>query len=150
MRRTVTGFVIGVLFVGPLTFMLADREPPFYRDALDSKIVPDRVHVDQEFEVHWSLVLVNGRRCVPVGLVQRMIIDSTGKINSFEPVPSIADAANQRGTLVRQLRMPMGVSPGPARYHAESCFACNIVQYIWPVCIRHPDISFTILRRDEQ
>jgi hypothetical protein len=126
--------------------MSADREPPFVR-LPESRIIPFDVRSEQTFDVHWELYVNTHRVCHPVGLVKRSIIDSAGKVTSFEDVPSIADPKNLRTKLDRQLKLPMGITTGPARYHAETCFACNPVQKLWPICITQPDIPFNVLPR---
>jgi hypothetical protein len=144
MIRTVAGSLIGAFVIVPVTYMAADREPPFYRTE-ESHIVPNAVRLEEPFEAKWVLHVNKSRRCVPVGLVHRTIIDSAGGVKELEPVPAIADLNNKSSQLTRQMIMPMGVTAGPARYHAEACFACNPIQRLYPICITEPDISFTVL-----
>jgi hypothetical protein len=90
MIRTITGTLIGAFVIVPVTYMIADREPPFYR-LPESYIVPHEVRSEETFEVKWLLHVNQYRRCVPVGLVRRSIIDSAGGIKELEPVTAIAD-----------------------------------------------------------
>jgi hypothetical protein len=150
-RRVLVGLVVGGLVVGPLTYMAADREPPFVR--LGGSVEPDALYPGDWFTVRWDMHVNYGRKCVPVpvdGAVKIRIIDAAGAYKDIEPQSSIIDAQNIRTTFTRRVRLPMGLVDGPARYHSEACFACNIVQYYTvPICIIGPDLKFTILKRED-
>src|ERR1041385_7404087 len=54
MIRTVIGTLVGALVIVPVTYMSADREPPFVR-LPESRIIPFDVRSEQTFDVHWEL-----------------------------------------------------------------------------------------------
>lgn len=143
---TTAGFILACATVGPVTYMAVDREPPFVR--VWGEIIPGEVESEQEFEVHWVLRVNEHRNCKPFGRfsVERAIIDSAGAITPFRPVSSIADPLNTMTEIRRKVRLPMGLTKGPARYHVSAKFTCNILQEImrWPVAVEHPDIPFVV------
>jgi len=147
MIRTAAGFLLACVTVGPATFMLADTEPPFIRIA--GEIVPNALHAEDIFEVHWTLHVNKHRRCRPYGprAVEQSIIDSSGAVKDYEPVPSIADPSNVVSSINRVKKLPMGLTSGPARYRAVAKFTCNWLQQLTGkvIVIDEPEIPFTIL-----
>jgi hypothetical protein len=146
MRRVVAGLLIGGLVVAPITYMAADREPPFVR--LGGRVIPNTLHSGDEFTVEWDLFVNTHRRCWAVGGIEITFIDSAGAIKILEPQPVLADPSNRDAHISRVLRLPMGMTDGPARYRAVGYFACNVIQQYVPIRITGPDLLFTVLHRE--
>lgn len=145
MRRVLAGLLIGGLVVAPVTYMVADREPPFVR--LGGRVVPSVLHSGDEFTVEWDLFVNTHRRCWPVGGIEITFIDSAGALKALESQPVLADPSNRDAHIHRVLRLPMGMTDGIARYRSVGHFACNIIQQYVPIRVTGPDLLFTVVPR---
>jgi hypothetical protein len=148
MMRVALGTIIGGLVVAPLTFWIVDREPPIYR--YDGKMTPNLVQGGDWVTIEWNIRAVrNCEEWPPNRGVTRVIIDSTGKLHDMEPTTAIAGKAeSSKEEIKRRVRLPMGMTDGPARYRSVACFKCNWTQRWLPVCVSSPEIPFTVLPRE--
>jgi len=147
-RQSLVAASVTMAVVAPVVWMLLDRMPPY--DRIGGTITPESPKPGEWVDVKW---IVRVKRDCPANEtrnVTRVIIDSTGKINEFAPFegyfrsmnPQLASA--DRTELVRTFQLPSSLTPGPARYMSKACFACNPLQYIWPVCVDRPGINFVV------
>ena len=145
-RHHIVAAFIGVVFVAPLIWMLADRQEPYVRIA--GTISPQNPAPGDFVEVRWALKV---NRWCPTNTrrnVTRTVIDAGGKIHDYDSVEGVFGADRDRQstpqTLTRGFQLPKDIAPGPARYQSTACFACNPTQHLWPVCIRQPAIYFQV------
>lgn len=132
--------VICLFAVAPLTFMLTDTTPPYVY--LHGEIVPPEAGAGTDVSVHWDIKV--NRFCE--GWIQRQIVDAHGEIHSYDPTPAAhpSDVAPSQSMLVREFKLPEHITPGPAKYSAYACYYCNVLQEWWPLCVRTPQLNFTI------
>lgn len=148
-HNIIAAFVV-VIFVAPLFWMLLDREPPYSEHA--GKTIPHEVKAGDQITVEWQMRV---NRVCP-GYIAREIVDSQNVLWNYDVQPSIrreqqfdVAGAPRLTRLRRSFTIPEQAAPGPARYRSLSCYICNPIQQLWPVCIRTPDVNFTILPREE-
>lgn len=144
MAVNVLAAVFSVGAFGPLMFMALDREPPYERIA--GKISPDDPAAGGIIEVEWAIR--TNRICAPAANrnVSRRIIDSHKVVWDFEETPSVygRELSANPDRIVRVFALPAGIAGGTATYHSSACFSCWPIQQLWPICIDHPDIAFTV------
>ena len=144
-RHNVAAAFVSVAIVAPLMWMLLDRDPP-YTDHVGT-ITPADPAPGDWITVDWKLTV--HRVCH--GWVQREIVDSQGVICNYDKQPAIRrdQLSNQQmgsppDRLNRSFPLCDRAAPGPARYRALTCYQCNPLQKWWPICVRTPNIQFTI------
>lgn len=143
-RNAIAAFFAIAVFA-PVIWMLLDREPPYTRSS--GRIEPSNPAPGDFISVHWNIRVE--RNCPPVvpRNINRTIIDSTGKYHDFEAVEGLYGTSPKAlPGISRTLRLPKDITPGPAKYRSQACFACNPIHYFWPVCVSQPDIAFEISR----
>ena len=148
MKRVVSNLIpalVAILFMGPFVYMLIDREPPYIRK--DGRVIPEEPYPGDEIEISWDIQTI--RVCNPSSPrnVTREIVDKTGAIWSYDYFPSVYGRESAKGDpnqLNRVFTLHPSTAPGLATYRSSACFACNMLQYAWPVCVNRPDIKFTV------
>ncbi len=149
MMRRVLIPALSIAIVGPLTWMIMDREPPYTR--LAGEMIPAHPRQGDFVSVRWTIDV--HKLCPPSEPrnVTRRVVDSVGTFTDYAPVEGVFGASGrgvQQQSITRAFQLPSSIEPGPARYHSTACFACNPVQKLFPVCVSTPEIQFTIERHD--
>lgn len=144
-RQHAVASFCAVFLIAPIVWMLMDRNPPYVRNS--GMIMPDHPAPGDFVGVRWNITV--SRVCppnVPFN-VTRTIVDGSGKIHEFTPVTGVYGTEEQPNspTLSRAFQLPTSITPGPAVYRSTACFACNPIHYLWPVCVKTPEIAFTII-----
>lgn len=140
-ENAIAAFVaIGVF--APVLWMALDRMPPY--EITNGRIDPSNPVKGTEFTVTWDIRAL--RSCqVQNSSVTRVIISKQGF--SYRAVPDKATygTPEQRRTdeIKRPVKLPENIV-GPARYYADVCYVCNMLQEIWPICMRTPTLDFVI------
>jgi hypothetical protein len=140
--------IFTILVIAPLTYMLADNQPPYEYLTGRSYLTPLVAKQGSQMTVHWELRV--NRYCP--GVVSRTIIDEkTGVRISYDPVLVIAEpgVSLQFGPdrvmlLNRSFTLPLTIDPGPKLYRAYIEFHCNPLQFIWPLRVKTPDLEFVV------
>lgn len=140
----VTAAFFAILFVAPVAWMALDRDPPYIRES--GAIEPSEPIQGGDVSVNWKVKVK--KSCPPSteNNLTRMIVDAKGKRHFYDPIPSVYGQRTP-SRIKRTLPLPDDIAVGPAKYSSEACFACNPFQYIWPVCIGKPDLTFEIYPR---
>lgn len=162
--HALTAIITGII-VGPLTWELTDREPPYIRESGEIVPVDHRmcglekgpindglIHPGSCVEVKWTIVPL--RTCKPYGKfsVTRMIVDQQGRhnlpaTNSLYSSRSnvIPPAEPSTEGLIRYFALPSNGPVGPATYESSAAFSCNKLQeFFWPIIVNTPSIQFTV------
>lgn len=135
-RQWIIGAVLAI-WLFPLSYMFFDNEYPYtWRGG---EIVPDPAPDGAQVSAHWHMVI---NRICP-GTVQRQIIDSQGVIHNYDPVAAASGFAVKDDFWVT-FKLPINMPPGPAKYRVHGTYYCNPLQYIWPLHVTTPEISFTM------
>lgn len=120
-------FSFGLL--GPLAALVLDRESPV--DILDTQIVPNPVRAGGTVIVTWTAV--EKRACE--GTVHRRWVDASGVVHETQLGPTVLRERGSLGrkTFARELRVPLGMAPGPAHYEGARYYVCNPTHHFWPI-----------------
>lgn len=143
-KQHIIAAIVSTIVFTPLTWFMMDREPPYER--VSGEILPPDPKPGDYVEVSWQIKVNRQCRRDQRRNVTRTIIDSIGKITDFDAVEGVYGGGRftEGDTLNRGFYLPQTIDPGPAIYKSTACFACNPIQYLWPICISHPHINFTI------
>lgn len=114
-----------------LAVMLQDNQLPYDYDVSKSYISPDPAKPNSLITVHWSIKV---NRLCP-GYTMRSFSDpSTGKIiTTYDATPTALNISAGDTVLVRTF-MLRGDMPEKVIYHSKSCFRCNPLQQLSPIC----------------
>ncbi len=116
---------------------MADNQPPYSWHG--ATVHPDPAPEGAQISVCWKMVV---NRICP-GLIQRQIIDAHGEVHNYDPVSAVS-AEDVRDPFCVTFRLPLGLPPGPSRYRAHAAYYCNPLQYVWPLRVATPEVSFTL------
>lgn len=145
MRHITVAILCSIFIVSPLVYMAMDREPPYV--FLDVDIWPKEQHQGEDIYINFH-VSFNERlfECNP-GWVYREFKDSAGKVHVFDPIPRATLPDPNEPKFSRISKVLSAMEPGKATYHGMACYTCNPLQdfFHWPVCVRTPDVNFTVL-----
>lgn len=161
-----TAIITGII-VGPFTWMLLDRDPPYIRES--GRILPvhhsmcgaetgppldGMIHPGSCLEVIWTIVPL--RICKPSGPfnVQRTVVDQQGK-HALPVTHSIYSPRAKtipppgEDDIIRYFALPPHGPIGPATYRSSASFVCNWLQeYLpwigWPIVVDMPSIEFVV------
>lgn len=136
--HVVAAFACG-LIVGPLFYLVIDREVPFV--IYHGRIVPPEPRPGDVVEIEWT---GNRVRACP-GMISRRIVDSIGIIHTIAGVDAQYTQTANPQPVVRNFRLPLALAPGPATYYATSSFICNFTQKWWPIVVERPPVQFNVL-----
>ncbi len=144
-RQAIIAVFVSVGFIAPVLWWAMDRAPPY--DRISGEVLPLEPMPGDQIQVHWTIK--THKMCGPSAAnnVTRQIVDSQKIVWSFDTSPSTFGRllpVDNPDRIVRIIMLPQSVAPGPATYRSRACFACNPLQYIWPVCVDKPEIPFTI------
>ena len=141
-RRSIYAAIVAVGLLGPLMWYTLDRDPPYL--IMAGKIEPANPKPGSTIEISWDVrplrASCEGHKLT--GSINREIVDSKGVRHSY----ALVNARYAAGELEinRFVQLPENLPAGPAIYHSEACYTCNPVQVLWPVCLRTPDLHFTV------
>lgn len=140
-----TFFAVGVF--APIMWMAMDRNSPY--EVLKSEILPPSPAPGDTAIAKFKVKVHKQCKASPDKNVKQFIIDATGRLFSFDPVPSLYSTETNLGSgeVTREIHIPKDVTPGPAHYRVSGQFACNPIQELWPVRIIVPDIPFEVVQR---
>lgn len=142
MKSVLKSAIVAFLVVGPVTYFLFDREPPY--EYLSGEVFPPDPEIGSQISVHWR---VKFNRFCP-GWVQRDITDRRGYVwhNVGTPVKNILHAINgAEADIVNSFELPRQLGIGPAHYQAHVSYRCNWLQnWVWPILVSTPVLSFEI------
>ncbi len=136
----ITAALAALLFVGLPGYFAFDNEPPY--TYLDGEVFPDPAPEASQVTVRWTLKV---NRICP-GAVQRQLIDSRGIAHTYDAAPAATAASVRDGYLFRTFMLPQNMPTGATRYRANVCFACNPLQFFYPLCKTTPELTFTLGR----
>lgn len=161
LKRNAIGAFIVAPIVTFLTWELMDRTPPPYiresgeiitgspKDcglSLDDT-VPAEIISGTCIAAKWKITPIRNCPASEEFNVSRFIIDSKeGK----HVLPSVSSEYGRRhslgvGAITRYFPLSGLYPEGPARYSAPASFACNFMQYAWPIIVNDPEyIEFYI------
>lgn len=162
-------FMIAVttgVVVGPTTWMLFDRDPPYIRES--GEIFPvshkmcgldtgpphhdDVIRPGSCVEVKWTITPL--RTCKPYEKfnIKRAIIDQQGR----HVLPATVSLYSARShtippdrssteNLARYFTFPINGPVGPGEYEVAASFACNKLQeFFWPITVDKPNIKYMV------
>lgn len=134
--------LLSLFVIAPITYMLADNQPPYEYDAENSYVIPSKTMAGRQMSVHWKLKKLN-RICS--GSVTRVIVDEqTGVRTYYDPTPVTRTLDIGDMTIDRTFYLPPLISPGPKWYYADIEYACNILQHFYPLRVRTPRLPFNV------
>lgn len=134
--------IISMVVVAPMMYMIADTLPPYEYDVDKSYVVPEKTLSGRQMLVHWEFKRVN-RVCA--GTITRYIVDQqTGARISYDPYPAANEVEASKLFLDRTFFLPPEIAPGPKWYYADGDFACNPLQYFYPMRVRTPRLPFVV------
>lgn len=153
--------IVAVAVVGAAVLLgvwIGDREPPYTPSG--GRIAPKSVPVGGKLNV--SFYGKHGSRTCPGLVYRQMVYMKTGKIHSYDPIPSVArtQKENPSGEISRILELPGDIGPGPEEesidvsYRVVTCYVCNPLQYaVWDtiqrigrICVPAPELRFAVRR----
>lgn len=133
---------VTLTIIAPLSYMIADNQPPYEYDSESSYIIPVRTGAGQQITVHWKFARIN-RVCL--GTITRYIVDQhTNARISYDPTAAAVTIEFGMDYLERTFYLPQGVAPGKKWYYAEGSYACNPLQRFYPLVTRTPRLSFEV------
>lgn len=135
-KQWIFGSIIALL-LGFLSFMVFDSAPPYEWDG--GEVHPDPAPDGAQISVCWKLRI---NRICP-GTIQRQIIDSRAEVHNYDPVLAAAKEDVSAHFCVT-FALPLGLPRGPAKYRVHAAYACNPLQYVWPIRVTTPEITFTL------
>lgn len=147
-----------IAFAAPAAWMLLDRDPPHIRESgqiladapadcgLDDDAPKGGIYPGSCVAVEWKIKTLRTCQRSSTNSTMRRITDAQNVRWPIGPVETVLGGTHPRRDLVRNFILPSGVAVGPASYHAISCFTCNPLHYLWPVCVDKPDIPFEVAR----
>lgn len=134
------------LFVVPTVLMHQDVTPPI--EIHRSVMVPNQVRPGDTVQLVWTATEL--RACD--GSIRRRFVDSAGVIFETVPAPTIyRDVLGSNKTFSREVRIPMGMAPGPAIFTGTRRYWCNPLQRMFEgqlgfeIVLPAPIIRFTVL-----
>lgn len=146
--------VIAVALAGPVTWMMLDREPPYIRES--GKITPasyDKCGLPEKSPsgivaggcaaIDWKIRAI--RNCKPASQfnVSRTIVDQQGE-HTLPKVTSIYSLEEYPKEITRYFPLPTTLAVGPASYRSVALYACNPLQYFFPIAVERPDVHFMV------
>lgn len=144
-KQHLISIIVTVPIVFPTVWMLLDRELPYVRVA--GHIAPDDPGPKDFITVKWDIIL--NRKCPPSESrnVTRTVIDHAGVVHDYDRVEGQIGTAQfpkhgNTSIITRSFQLPASMAEGEATYKSSACFACNITQYLWPVCVTKPELIF--------
>lgn len=134
--------LLTLLVIAPMSYMIADTEPPYEFDAEQSYVIPSKTAAGHQIVVHWHIIRVN--RVCP-GMITRYIVDDRTMTKiSYDAVPSARQVELGARELNRTFLLPSGIQPGKKWYYSEGYYACNPLQHFYPLIVRTPRLSFEV------
>ena len=146
--------VIAIALAGPLTWMMLDREPPYISESgRITAAPPDRCGLPDKTPVglmaggcaaiDWKIKAI--RNCKPASQfnVTRVIVDQQGQ-HVLPKATSIYSLEEYPKELTRYFPLPTTLAVGPASYRSTALYACNPLQYFFPIVVDRPDVLFTV------
>jgi hypothetical protein len=114
--------------LGVATIMICDRREPL--DISSLTITPSPVRPGEA-----SYIIFQARELRACeGNVHRWVEDSSGRVFTFAPEPTIYPALLEKTSrqFVKQFTIPFGIAGGPATYHSDIQRWCNGLQWaVW-------------------
>lgn len=147
-RGNIFAALFSMLLVLPVVFWTFDRQLPLQLSYVE--IVPPEVTPGQEVEVHWTAKKIRkfGSGIFDChGTFTRRITDATGVVFETKPLPITAGTLlkdNTEGTFAKKFIIPV-LLPGPATYQITTSYACNPMQWFFPIVHKEDVIHFHIL-----
>ncbi len=134
--------LLTLLIIAPLSYMIADNEPPYEFDAERSYVVPSKTPAGHQIVVHWHIIKIN--RVCPGSITRYIVDDETKAKISYDAVPSARQVEFGTRELNRTFLLPFGIHPGKKWYYSEGEYACNLLQRFYPLRVLTPRISFEV------
>lgn len=125
-----------------LGVMYLDTQVPYDYDLTQSLIVPDPAPQGAMVTVKWKIGQIH--RICP-GTIQRFFTDKvTGEtVASLDTTPVFRGIQQGDDHLPRSFQLPPDL-PYVVGYSGIACFQCNVLQHLFPLCIRTPEIVFHV------
>lgn len=125
-----------------LGVMYLDTQRPLVYDVSESFIVPDPAPQGAMVTINWKIAKVN--RICP-GTIQRSFVDkATGQVVATLDTTPVSRATREGDDhLPRSFQLPPDL-PAVVGYSGNVCFQCNVLQHLFPLCIKTPEIVFHV------
>lgn len=132
-----------------VAWMAADNERPYAYAVERSYIIPDPAQQGAMVTASWAIEKVN-RPCG--GTSQRYFRDLDPDSSSYKEIVSTLDTTQMsRALKLGDKRLPRSFQLPPqlpkiVGYSTEICAQCNLLQHIFPLCFRTPEIIFRVIQ----
>lgn len=135
--------ITAIVFVGPIVFIATDRTLPVTIST--PTVNPPQVRPGQtayiEFLATYNYPIFGN--CT--GSVVRTMVDSGGRVFTFDAVPSIIIDNEQSVPFSRPFTVPLGMSRGKAKLRGRSTIVCNFFQSWFPLHYQQDDATFEVI-----
>lgn len=135
--------IVASVIIAPMVYMMADNQPPYDYDGVNSQVIPSQTPAGRQLRVHWVLKRVN--RICPGSITRTIVDQKSGTRISYDPAPAATNVELGDTELDRTFLLPPEIPPGKKWYYADAEYACNPLQRFYPLKLRTPRLSFEVV-----